>query len=1207
MGTPPAVFSNHVLTEYTAATMNRTEQIQRWRRYRRARGGPHIGRWALRLGGGFLLLNIIFIASLIFGAAGAVAGVYAYFAQDLPDPSAIQTQQATFETVKIYDRTGQHLLYESIDPRPFRGDRTYLPLNQIPVMVRNATIALEDRSFYTNLGVNFQGLGRALVSNLRGNSVQGGSSITQQLVKNVLIDPNERYQVSYARKIKEVIMALEITRKYPGRAGKDKILEWYLNSNFYGNAAYGVEAAARVYYDKSVPDLSLDEIATLAAIPQYPGLNPIQSPADAYRRQRKVLGSMEDAGYLTAQEVAIAARYFNTQLLNDLISGGLLSQTDLPLVAIGDKPATARALNAMVKADLLTQTEADAAKKLPGTLWQYVRESADERFEVPPDAPHFALLVLQQLQDKYNTPENPYFIWQQGLKVYTTLDWGLQIYAECAARSHIASLQLKPPKKCQAGLEPFPPIPMVQSSVQHFDHKVNNAAVVAIRPTTGEVLVMVGSLDYFDKSIDGQVNMAIAPRQPGSSFKPYTYLTAFESGNFAPASMVMDVRTVFPDPGNPPYVPENYDRKYHGPQLLRWALQRSYNIPAVWLMQQVGVGNVIKTARRVGVSSLNRELNSYGLSLTLGGGQVALVDHTYAFSVFANGGVMAGQPVPEEEQRPGYRKLDPVTILQIQDKDGNILEQYKQPATERVVQPAPNYMLVNVLTDPSPRAAAFGASAQYLILPDRPVGAKTGTTNEWHDGWTLGFTPQLAVGVWTGNSNNKPMESSDGSLTAAPIFHAVLAKAMEGQPVQAWTEPPGLQHVRVCVPSGMLPTPECPQSTVDLFLAGHAPTQRDTLYQAVEVDRNTGKRASACTPPDAIDRVVYQIFPPTAADWVRDRGLPQPPTEVDGPCGAEEVVGDVAIASPLIGQRLHGAIPITGNARGNDFRAYKLEVAPETAPNQWTPIGPEHGNQVSNGQLESWDTAGFDGLYTLRLTVMQNSGGVQTDAVRVVVDNTPPVVKIIHPSDKDVYQKEKDEFISITADAQDTWEMSRVEFYLDGVRLGESTVAPYSLRWTIAMADVVPVVGQTIMGTRTITNSDGSLATEEYLLSETKVEQYTRPDGSKGQRVVRASETGAGAIFEAGVLTETHHIMVKAYDRAGNEADSKPVLILVMHRPKDSTSFVAPGPATALAPSRQGTIDRGLLARIDDARWEVYDGRAIAGRRQSWQPWEPNG
>ncbi|HEX9117031.1 MAG TPA: transglycosylase domain-containing protein [Anaerolineae bacterium] len=1086
--------------------MNRLDQIERWRHARRVRRNPHIGLWTLRIGAGCLVLNLAVVGILLFGAAASVAGVYAYFAQDLPDPTAIQTQQSTYETVKIYDRTGQHLLYEAIDPRPFRGDRTYLSLNEIPVLVRDATIALEDRDFYTNMGVNFKGIGRALLNDLRGQQVQGGSSITQQLVKQILIDPNERYQQSYARKIKEVIMALEITRKYPGKEGKDQILEWYINHNFYGNAAYGVAAAANVYFNKSVNDLTLDEVAVLQAVPQYPGLNPIQSPADAYRRQRKVLAAMEDAGYLTHEQVDSATRYFNTRLLNDLVDRGLLTQEDLPLVATGDRAATARALNAMVKANLLSQSEADSAKKLNHTLWQYVREFAEERFQIPPDAPHFALTVLQQLEKKYNTEEHPYYIWQHGLRVYTTLDWDLQVYAECVARSHVAAMEMKTAKPCQASLQAPPVIPELQAQNQQFDHKVSNASVVAIRPPTGEVLAMVGSLDYFDKNIDGQVNVAMSSRQPGSSFKPYTYLTAFASGNFSPATMAMDVRTVFPDPPNAPYAPENYDRTYHGPQMLRWALQRSYNIPAVWLMNQVGVGNVIKTARKLGVSSLNKELSFYGLALTLGGGEVQLLDHTYAFSVFANGGVMAGQPVPESDQRPGYRKLDPVFILEVRDKDDNTVERYEKPSTERVFDPAPVYILNNVLSDTAPRPVAFGSYAKYLQLADRPVAAKTGTTNNFVDDWTLGYTPQLAIGVWTGNSDNTPMSESSGSLGAAPIWHAVMQKAMEGKPVQGWTEPPGIQHVQVCVPSGLLPTPDCPQTTTELFLAGHAPAQKDNMFQAFDINKNNGKLATVCTPPDAVVHKGYQIFPLSAADYVRDKKIEQPPKDEDGPCAAAPVVGgDIAISGPVMGDSVRGTVAITGTARSDNFRAYKLEVAPMANPDQWQPIGPEHPEQVTNGHLETWDTKGFDGLYHLRLTVMKHDGGVQTNDIQVIVDNAPPKVKIVHPQNDAkgapaVYTMEDDEMVSITAEAEDAWAMGKVEFYLDGKKLGESTVAPYSIRWTITMASAAPTA------------------------------------------------------------LETHTVMAKAYDRAGNEADSPPVTFQVKHKPKPTPSPVGLAP-----------------------------------------------
>jgi hypothetical protein len=342
---------------------------------------------------------------------------------------------------------------------------------------------------------------------------------------------------------------------------------------------------------------------------------------------------------------------------------------------------------------------------------------------------------------------------------------------------------------------------------------------------------------------------------------------------------------------------------------------------------------------------------------------------------------------------------------------------------------------------------------------------------------------------------------------------------------------------------------------VDLFLVGKAPKEQDNIWQVVEINRSNGKRASACTPADQIERVKYQVFPSTAADWVRERGLPQPPTEVDGPCGGgiTEVAGDVAIGSPLVAARVKGAVPIIGNARGPDFRAYKIELASEKEPGKWIPIGGEHGHQVSNGQLETWDTKGFDGLYTLRLVVVRNNGNVETNEIPVVVDNSPPTVKIVHPPKDKSYIMEDDELVSITADAQDAWEMDKVEFYLDGNKLGESTVAPYSIRWTIVMSDVMPVFGgEPISTTRQITNPDGTVTEKLVLVNETKVEEYTRADGTKGKQYVLLSEVQPGAILEdTGILTETHTIFVRAYDRAGNWAESATVRILVGHKPKE--------------------------------------------------------
>ena len=1055
--------------------MNRGEQrITAWRRRRRAdRQGPGITGCLLRTGGGCLLFLLLTVGLVLTLAVGVVGGVYVTFAQDLPDAEAIETEQVSFETVKIWDRTGQHLLYEAIDPRPYRGDRTYVPLDQVSPYLLEATVALEDRSFYENPGINLRGLMRAFVQNLTSGQIQGGSSITQQLIKNVLIEREQRYQRLYSRKIKEIILALEITRRYP----KDQILEWYINSNYYGNFAVGIEAAARIYFDKPASELTLAEAAMLAALPQYPGLNPIDNPGPAKERQRLALQAMVEAGYIS-------------------------------------------------------QEEADAAfaEPLP------VRERALERFDNL-NAPHFALYVLDWLKDTYNTPDDPYFIWRRGLQVYTTLDLDLQKQAECIARSHIAHLRHEEPPADPACL-PRDPIPQLESR-RNVDHNVSNAAVVAIRPRTGEILAMVGSLDYNNKDIDGEVNIVLAERQPGSSFKPFTYLTAFSQG-YSPATMVLDVHMGFPDPQTGIYAPENYDRRVHGPMQLRQALQNSYNIPAVWLLDQVGVKNVVETAHRLGINTLTKDY--YGLSLTLGGGEVRLLDMTYAFSVLANMGTMAGQPVPQERQRPGYRTLDPVAVLQIVDMDGDVLYRYEQPEVRQVLSPDVAYMLINVLSDTAARRPAFGSFADYMELPDRPVAAKTGTTDDWRDAWAIGFTPQLAVGVWVGNSDNEAMNRIAGSIGAAPIFHDVMAYAHRNLPVERWLEPPGLEWVTVCYPSGLLPTENCPRTVRELFLLGHAPKTHDTLYQAFEVNGENGKLATVYTPPELRERRVYPIYPPIADDWVREAGIEQPPRQWDDSYGPSHIDPETAIIEPAPYSYVRGVVPVIGNARGGDFQSYRLEFGLGLNPLAWSLLGGEHTNQVGEGVLEFWDVSGFDGLYTLQL-VVNRGGGPRTASVQVTVDNISPTVTLLHPEDGAAYVMEDDEWVRVSAEATDRWAMDRVEFYLDGKLFGTSTVPPYTQKWTIAMSDTIPVPGTVISETRVITNPDGTVSLGEVKVSEV----ITEPNG----RLVWWFEDGHSIISDTHGYTETHVIQVKAYDAAGNVSESEGIRIFVTHKEKE--------------------------------------------------------
>ncbi|MFQ5855777.1 MAG: transglycosylase domain-containing protein [Anaerolineae bacterium] len=753
------------------------------------------------------------IAFLVLGGAATAYGAYAYFTQDLPLPDEVgrRTEQA-FKTTKIYDRAGKTTLFEIVDPQG--GDRTVVPLAQIPQHLINASIALEDQNFYTNPGFNVRGLLRAAYNNLRGRPIQGGSSITQQLVKNVIISPEERIEVSYERKMKELILAWELSRRYPGREGKDQILEWYLNTVYYGNLAYGVEAAAETYFGKHVQDLSLAEAAMLAAIPQFPAINPLaQDEADrqeAKRRQEVVLDQMYLQGYITAE---------------------------------------------------------DAMRAREQTL-----RYAPKRFEIR--APHFVMYIRQLLEERYGAD----LLFRGGLKVTTTIDLELQALAEEVARGHIKRLQAEA-------------------------RNVSNAGLIALDPRSGEILAMLGSLDFFDPEIDGQVNVTLAARQPGSSFKPFTYATALGISDFGfrisdlpssvgeyairntqytiqhpvtAATLLWDIRTVFPDPPHPPYAPENYDRKEHGPVLLRAALANSYNIPAVKLLNQVGIANVLKTAHRMGINTLDRDY--YGLSLTLGGGEVRLLDLTYAYSVFANIGRMVGQPVPVNDRQPGYRTLDPVAILRVEDSRGNVLDDY-QPATEQVIDERVAYLITDILSDNAARRPAFGT---YNMLElSRPAAVKTGTTNDWRDAWTIGYTPQLAVGVWVGNTDNSPMEQVPGSKGAAPIWHDFMERALAHEPILEFEKPAGLTLVEVCALSGLLPTQYCPRTRTEVFIEGTEPTRYDNMHRLVRICRPSGKLATVYCPPNQIEKRVYEVYPPDTIDWVRANNIPQPPAEYD--------------------------------------------------------------------------------------------------------------------------------------------------------------------------------------------------------------------------------------------------------------------------------------------------------------------------------------
>jgi 1A family penicillin-binding protein len=702
-------------------------------------------------------------------------GLVRWLAVDLPSPDRLY-ERAAAPSTRIYDRHGR-LLYEILDPHG--GAHTPTSLDEIPRACVEATIATEDASFYRNPGVDAWAIARALWINLRGGEIlSGGSTITQQLARNLLLSPEERADVSLERKLREAILAWRIARTY----SKDEILTLYLNETYYGNLAYGIEAAARTYFAKSAAELDLAECALLAGLPQSPaGYNPLENPQAARARQGVVLGLMTKQRYISQQEA-------------DLATAEQLGLASTPF---------------------------------------------------PIHAPHFVMYVRGQLEKEFGLEA----IYTQGLQVYTTLDLDAHKAAERSARYRLEQLA-----DTRDGQPP---------------RNVRNAAVVVMDPYTGEVLAMLGSPDYFDPRIDGAVNATVATRQPGSSIKPITYAAAFDPRRPTPltaATMVMDVRTAFVTREGAPYVPQNYDRRWRGPVLLRQALAASYNLVAVKVLDYVGIEGMTELARSLGITTFD-EVDRFGLALTLGGGEVRLLELTGAYGALANGG----------------RRVEPVTITRVEDSQGNVLRNWQATPGRQVMDERVAYLITDILSDNFARSSTFGEGSPLRLT--RSAAAKTGTTTDWRDNWTVGYTADLVVGVWAGNADNEPMRHVTGVMGAAPMWHDVMESLHRGRPVRQFVEPPGLVSVEVCADSGLLPP--CPRTITELFIEGTQPTQTDDWHRTFALDTRNGLLAGAGCPPQFTTQKAYTLYPAEAQDWVRRQGIPQPPQAYSPLCPAE--------------------------------------------------------------------------------------------------------------------------------------------------------------------------------------------------------------------------------------------------------------------------------------------------------------------------------
>lgn len=704
-------------------------------------------------------------------------GVYGYYSRGLPEPEEI-SRRLVFQTTKFYDRTGKVLLYEVYGDE----NRTVVEFDKISDYAKQATIAIEDKNFYDHNGISISGIIRSAFNNARTETTAGGSTITQQFVKNSLLT-NEK---TIERKIKEAILALELERIYT----KDEILGFYLNEVPYGGTSYGIESAANNYFAKSANQLTIDEAAVLAAMIQRPTFfSPYGENTDALIERRNfVIELMQEQGYITREEADEAIA------------------TDT-LAKVGSRG----------------------------------RELTDIK------APHFVLEVQRQLEEKYG----PDIVAKRGLKVITTIDMKLQRIAERAVKSGIPKIE------AQGG---------------------NNAALSASDPKTGQVLAQVGSRDFTYKGF-GAYNAALARRQPGSSFKPYTYAKLMEQ-NYGAGSIFYDVKTDF----GGGYLPNNFDFGFKGNNTLRLHLAESRNIPAVKAAYIVGIDNLIEQVEKMGVS-LEGEESDYGLSLTLGAGEVKVAEHVHGYTAFANEGISKPQTY----------------VLKVENAEGEILEEWEDTEGTQVLDPEIAYIMSDILSDRSARLGTFGFSLQYFDVDGAKTAIKTGTTNDSRDGWLMGYSTNLVAGVWVGHSANKPM-SGVSTHMSGPIWHDFMEAAHKVERYKNpadFKRPSGVKTLTIDTLTGRKPADNSKNTRSDIFPSWYKLAEAST-GDPFEIDTVSGLLATECTPDLARETVqvggVSAEIPPSdpafsrwnppvqalaAAKGVKSSGLSEKPTKED--------------------------------------------------------------------------------------------------------------------------------------------------------------------------------------------------------------------------------------------------------------------------------------------------------------------------------------
>lgn len=950
--------------------MSSVAHIIRRKRARKARHKAQRQRssiWML-----LILAVVTFIVvvpvTIILGVAGLL---YSQAVSYMPTPAETIYLDPIVGATELYDRSGTTLIYSVEDP--LGNQRRWIELEALPDYVVSATLLMEDSDYLRTANFDvFQTLNR-LWRYILDAPVASDRSITGRLVRNAALPLARRSGLD------DTLLEIALVAEAERQLTPEDLLEWHLNTNYYGNDAYGIDAAAQVYLGKSADSLTLDEAALLVAIPTAPRFNPFDNEIAARGRQSDLLLNM-----------------FNNALIN--------------------KPQFDQA------SAVVTRLRSDFIQR-------------------PVLAPDFSVYARQQAQDILNNLglDGARMVARSGLQITTTLDLDLYFQSDCVLRAHLDRLR--------GGLgnvlaQDNTPCAAINYLAQPFGADAtappDDGALMMMNVTTGEILSMVG---------DARAQV----HQPDVTLHPFVYFEGFLQRLFTPASMVYDVPRAFPGPADGLiYTPTNPDGRFRGPLNLRDAMVAGLIPPAVYVADSRGITQVIRTAHLMGINSLDD--NTYDLDILSRGGTVSVIDMTYAYSVFASMGVMRGVDVAPIAQ--GYRGRNPVAVLRIMDADGNILWQYdeerRQLSQTKITEASPAYLVNDILSDDITRQQVLNQQSEALQL-NRPSAVVNGLSGDKRDSWTIGYTPNIILGVHLERDDNTGMSLDVyGRQGSAPIWRALMNYVHDrnGIPADDWQRPPDIEEYAVCDISGLIPSDASPCPTRrEIFPPGNPPLV-DTYWQTYEVNTQTGQLATANTPANLIDERVYFVPPESILEWWTETGQPLPPTDYDT-ISRPEVLKSVQILQPADFAYVGGLVDIRGSIDDPNISYYQLAFGQDVNPGQWLDIGGQQTNYAQGTSLGTWDTSDLNGVYTLRFTVVFNDGSIDTDTKLVTLDNTPPSLNLLTGDGTTTVRYPAQTVISLVADASDNLTIDRVEFYQNGDLLGIDREWPYGFEFDI--------------------------------------------------------------------------------------------------------------------------------------------------------------